>query len=63
MNRFYAKEFARGKWHICDTECHNTPLYDDNREGKDKPRVFDEDQAYDVVEQLNQKYGNQEPEE
>jgi len=49
---YYAKEFSPGRWHVVNRDTRQ-PIYDDAPNGKDKPRVFDEDTAEDVVERLN----------
>ena len=54
-NRYFAREFAPGKWHVCDREGFNLPIYDDAPYGQDKPLVFDEDRAAEYVEIINNK--------
>ena len=51
--RYFAKEFAPGRWHVCDRQSWNHPIYDDARDGNDKPLVFDEDSALDCINRMN----------
>jgi hypothetical protein len=53
QNRFFAKEFRPGKWHVYDrNKSHNVPIYGDSQDGNDKPLVFDEDYAIEYLEKL-----------
>lgn len=51
MNRYYIQEFVPGRWHVRDRRNFNLPLYDENGE---KPIIFDEDRAYEVLKELNE---------
>lgn len=53
MPGFYAKEYARNRWHVIAPS--GLPVHDDARNGDDKPLVFtDEDDALDFAERCNQ---------
>ena len=52
MTKFKAKEFSPGLWHIIN-KTNNVPIHDDDKFGNDKPLVFEEDRAFEVVEELN----------
>ncbi len=53
--RWFAWEYARGRWHVCDRANGDLPIYDDNREGKDKPLIWkDGDEVMECVQRLNQ---------
>jgi hypothetical protein len=54
--RYYLKEFKPNKYHIHDRECSGLPIYDSMPFGMDKPLVFDEDNAWDYMEELNKEY-------
>lgn len=45
------REFVPGRWHVHDRDYFGLPLYDDQG---DKPLVFDEDRAYELLEELNE---------
>ena len=52
MSTFYAKEYARNRWHVIAPD--GIPIYDGSLNGDDKPIVFtDEDAALDCVERCN----------
>jgi len=54
--RYYAKEFAPGKWHVIDRQS-GIPVYN----GDDKPLVIsNDDAAFDCVERINQTYSQTE---
>ena len=51
--RYYAKEFAPGRWHVIAPD--GRPIYDDAPDGKDKPLVFsDADLAVAAAKRLNE---------
>lgn len=53
MPGFYVKEYARNRWHVIAPS--GLPVYDDARNGDDKPLVFtDEDDALAFAERCNQ---------
>jgi len=53
MNQYHKKEIRPGRWHVIAPD--GVPLYDDEPHGKDKPRVFtDEDKADMCVSQCNE---------
>lgn len=53
MNRFYAKEFRPGRWHVISPD--GIPVYDNAPHGKDKPLVFtDEDRAIEFAKNANE---------
>lgn len=45
------REFYPGKWYVCDRERMGIPMYDDKG---DEPLVFDEDRAYELLQELNE---------
>lgn len=50
--RYYAKEYARGHWHVIGP--NGIPIYDGAPYGNDKPVVFrDEDAAIECAERCN----------
>lgn len=50
--RYYAKEYARGRWHVITPD--RRPIYDDAPYGNDKPVIFrDEDAAIECAERCN----------
>lgn len=50
--QFRAREFYPGRWHIIAPD--GMKVYDDERDGKDKPIVFtDEDRALECVDRFN----------
>lgn len=50
-NRYFAREFRPDKWHVCDRQDSNRPLYDDE---ENAPLVFDEDRAVEYMRELEQ---------
>lgn len=52
-SRYIAKEFFPGKYHVCDSQKFDLPVYDNVRNGHDKPLVFNEDDAIDYAANLN----------
>lgn len=50
--RYYAKEYARGRWHVIAP--NGLPIYDGALYGNDKPVIFrDEDAALACAERCN----------
>ncbi len=42
------------KWHVLDADNYDLPIYDDEPDGRDKPIVYDRDDAYQVADNLNE---------
>lgn len=58
--RYYAKEYARGRWHVIGPD--GIPIYDGAPSGNDKPVIFrDEDAALACAERCNIDDDGQEP--
>jgi hypothetical protein len=52
LARYYAKEYARGHWHVIAP--NGLPIYDGALYGNDKPLIFrDEDAALACAERCN----------
>lgn len=52
-NSYYIKQLKNETYHICKLS-NNLPVYDDARDGNDKPLVFkDEDLAIEYRDKLN----------
>jgi hypothetical protein len=53
-HRYYIKELKSGNYHVID-RLNNIPVYDNERDGKDKPLVFnDEDNAIQFCRGMNE---------
>lgn len=52
-DKYFVRRIGRGEaWHVCSPSGH--PIYDDSRDGDDKPLVFrDLDTATECAERLN----------
>ncbi len=57
MNRFYAKEWRPGLYHVID-RLNNLPLYDDEGESA---LVFDEDHALNYLETIQEELNETKP--
>lgn len=52
MKQYYAKEYSPGYWHVMTP--YGRPIYDGALYGKDKPKIFDdEDAALSCAERFN----------